>query len=60
MLLQVSWRDVARTVAKEAQAGLLMGALLGALVFGVTFVWPAVSSEVSVRAHDSNGAAAQN
>lgn len=45
-LKQIKQRELASVVWKEACAGVLMGALLGAIVLAASFVWPGLDSEV--------------
>lgn len=45
-LRQITSRDAARVVAKEAGAGCLMGAVLGLAILGFSCVWSGISPQV--------------
>lgn len=47
-LKQLSYRDVFRTVAKEAGAGCLMGAVLGLFILAFSAIWAGISTKVGV------------
>lgn len=45
-LKQISNKDMARVVLKEAGAGCMMGAVLGLAILGFSCLWPAISTPV--------------
>lgn len=45
-LKQITNRDIARVVLKEAGAGCMMGAILGLAILGFSCVWSGISTQV--------------